>query len=173
MIFFRVIRWIVWKDLLSEIRSRENISSMFFFALIIILIFSLSLSMDQEMAKEMIPGILWIAFSFTGIMAGKVFSGGDAERLHGKSTDGSDPKGLSILGNCWEFSLMLVVEIIIFPFSSSSSISTFLDRSYDYANMFPRHPGTGGHGDPSIGHDGSDQGTGGNVPLMLLPSLFR
>ncbi|HZX49245.1 MAG TPA: heme exporter protein CcmB, partial [Nitrospirota bacterium] len=62
MIFFRVIRWIVWKDLISEIRSRENISSMFFFALIIILIFSLSLSMDQEMVKEMIPGILWIAF---------------------------------------------------------------------------------------------------------------
>src|SRR3972149_1795538 len=77
IIFFKGIRWIVWKDLLSELRSRENISSMFFFALIIILIFSLSLSMDQQMAREMIPGILWIAFSFTGIIGlGKAFLAG-------------------------------------------------------------------------------------------------
>jgi heme exporter protein B len=74
MKFFNVIRWIVWKDLLCEIRSRENISSMFFFALIVILIFSFSLSMDQKTARDLMPGILWISFSFTGIIGlGKSF----------------------------------------------------------------------------------------------------
>jgi heme exporter protein B len=51
MRFFKVIRWIVWKDLISEIRNRENISSMFFFALAVILIFSFSFSMDRQATK--------------------------------------------------------------------------------------------------------------------------
>lgn len=74
MRFFKVIRWIVWKDLISEIRNRENISSMFFFALAVILIFSFSFSMDRQATKELMPGIIWIAFGFTGIIGlGKSF----------------------------------------------------------------------------------------------------
>ena len=117
MIFFRVIRWIVWKDLISEIRSRENISSMFFFALIIILIFSLSLSMDQEMVKEMIPGILWIAFSFTGIIGlGKSFLVETQNDCMENLLMAPIPKGAVYLGKLLgNFLFMLVVEIIIFP----------------------------------------------------------
>ncbi|MCC6543905.1 MAG: heme exporter protein CcmB [Nitrospirae bacterium] len=117
MIFFRVIRWIVWKDLLSEIRSRENISSMFFFALIIILIFSLSLSMDTEMVKEMIPGILWIAFSFTGIIGlGKSFLVETQNDCMENLLMAPIPKGAVYLGKLLgNFLFMLVVEIIIFP----------------------------------------------------------
>ena len=117
MIFFRVIRWIVWKDLISEIRSRENISSMFFFALIIILIFSLSLSMDQEMVKEMIPGILWIAFSFTGIIGlGKSFLVETQNDCMENLLMAPIPKGAVYLGKLLgNFLFMLVVEIVIFP----------------------------------------------------------
>ena len=117
MIFFRVIRWIVWKDLISEIRSRENISSMFFFALIIILIFSLSLSMDQEMVKEMIPGILWIAFSFTGIIGlGKSLLVETQNDCMENLLMAPIPKGAVYLGKLLgNFLFMLVVEIIIFP----------------------------------------------------------
>ena len=75
MTFFNVIRWIVWKDLVTELRSRETISSMVFFALIVILIFSFSFSMDQQAAREVIAGIIWVAFAFTGIIGlGKSFS---------------------------------------------------------------------------------------------------
>ena len=74
MRFFKVVQWMVWKDLISEIRNRENISSMFFFALAVILIFSFSFSMDQQATKELMPGIIWIAFGFTGIIGlGKSF----------------------------------------------------------------------------------------------------
>ena len=75
MTFFNVIRWIVWKDLVTELRNRETISSMLFFALIVILIFSFSFSMDQQAAREVIAGIIWVAFAFTGIIGlGKSFS---------------------------------------------------------------------------------------------------
>jgi heme exporter protein B len=74
MQFFKVVRWIVWKDLLSELRNRENVSSMFFFALAVILIFSFSFSMDQSATRELMPGIIWVAFGFTGIIGlGKSF----------------------------------------------------------------------------------------------------
>ena len=66
MAFLKVVQWIVWKDLVIEIRSRETISSMVFFALIVILIFSFSFSMDQQAAREVIAGIIWVAFAFTG-----------------------------------------------------------------------------------------------------------
>ena len=56
MTSFNVIRWIVWKDFVTELRSRETISSMVFFALIVILIFSFSFSMDQQAARHAIDG---------------------------------------------------------------------------------------------------------------------
>ncbi len=75
MNFFRVIGWIIWKDLLSELRSRENFSSMLFFALTVIFIFSFSFSMDREAIKELIAGVMWVAFGFTGIIGlGKSFT---------------------------------------------------------------------------------------------------
>ncbi len=68
MPFFNVIKWIVWKDLLSEVRNRENLSSMFFFALIVILIFSFSFSMDAKVLEVVMPGIIWVAFGFTAVI---------------------------------------------------------------------------------------------------------
>lgn len=75
MSFFKVVQWIIWKDLLSEVRNRENISSMLFFALVVIMIFSFSFSMDQPAAQTMMPGIIWVAFAFSGILGlGRSFS---------------------------------------------------------------------------------------------------
>ena len=117
MNFFRVIQWIAWKDLVSEIRSRENISSMFFFALIVILIFSFSFSMDKPAAKELIAGIIWVAYAFTGIIGlGKSFSvelqNDCLENLQMSPT----PKGAIYLGKLTANLLfMLIVEIILFP----------------------------------------------------------
>lgn len=68
MIFFRTIGWILWKDLLSELRSRESISSMLFFALSVLLIFSFSFAMDREVIHKVIAGLMWVAFGFTAII---------------------------------------------------------------------------------------------------------
>ncbi len=78
MRFLSVIRWILWKDLLCEIRSRESLSSMFFFALIVILIFGFSLPVDRWAQKDtemaLMSGIIWIAIGFTGVTGlGRIF----------------------------------------------------------------------------------------------------
>ena len=75
MNFFSAIRWIIWKDLVSELRSRESVSSMLFFALAVLLIFSFSFSMDREAVRELIAGVMWVAFGFTGMIGlGKSFT---------------------------------------------------------------------------------------------------
>jgi heme exporter protein B len=117
MRFFKVIQWIAWKDLLSEIRNRENISSMFFFALIVILIFSFSFSMDSKSSKELMPGIIWVAFGFTGIIGlGKSF----LAEVHNDCLEYFQilpvPKGAIYLGKLLGNVLfMMAVEVILFP----------------------------------------------------------
>ena len=117
MSFLRVIQWMVWKDLITEIRSRETISSMFFFALIVILVFSFSFSMDQQAARELIAGIIWVAFAFTGIIGlGKSFT---AELQHDclEALQVSPAsKGALYLGKvAANFAFMFTVEVILFP----------------------------------------------------------
>lgn len=107
----------VWKDLVSEMRSRETISSMFFFALIVILVFSFSFSMDQQTARELIAGIIWVAFAFTGIIGlGRSFSmelqNDCLEFLQMSPVS----KGAVYLGKVVaNLVFMLSVEIILFP----------------------------------------------------------
>jgi len=117
MNFFNAIGWLVWKDLTSEMRSRENISSMFFFALIVILIFSFSFSMDQQTAKELMPGIMWVAFVFTGIIGlGKSFTAELQNDCLENLQMNPIPRGAIYLGKLASNLLfMLIVEVILFP----------------------------------------------------------
>jgi heme exporter protein B len=59
---------IVRKDLALEGRSREMISSMFIFALIVILVFSFSFELRIEQASQVAPGVLWVAITFAGML---------------------------------------------------------------------------------------------------------
>jgi heme exporter protein B len=59
---------IVGKDLALEKRSREMLSSMFIFSLIVILIFSFSFDLAVERAVTVVPGVLWVAITFAGML---------------------------------------------------------------------------------------------------------
>jgi heme exporter protein B len=59
---------IAWKDILSEFRSRETISSMLIFCLIVVVIFNFMFEPGSNLVKEMVPGILWVAITFAGIL---------------------------------------------------------------------------------------------------------
>ncbi len=114
---FKTIRWIVWKDVVIELRSRETLASMAFFALIVLLIFSFSFSMDQRAAHEVIAGIIWVAFAFTGMIGlGKSFSAElphdclDALRMAPVS------RGAIYLGKvAANVAFLFAVEILLFP----------------------------------------------------------
>ncbi|MCH8157034.1 MAG: heme exporter protein CcmB [Nitrospinae bacterium] len=59
---------IVWKDIITELKTRELFSSMFIFALLVIIIFIFSIDLSIVKASEVGPGVLWVAFLFAGTM---------------------------------------------------------------------------------------------------------
>lgn len=117
MTFLKVIQWVVWKDLITEIRNRETLSSMLFFAMIVILVFSFSFSMDQGAVKELIAGIIWVAFAFTGIIGlGKSFTAELQNDCLEYFQLSPAPKGAIYLGKMMANLLfMLTVEVLLFP----------------------------------------------------------
>ncbi len=59
---------IAWKDILSEFRSRETITSMLIFCVIVVVIFNFMFEPGGTLVRGMIPGILWVAITFAGIL---------------------------------------------------------------------------------------------------------
>ncbi|OGW23713.1 MAG: hypothetical protein A3K09_05905 [Nitrospinae bacterium RIFCSPLOWO2_12_FULL_47_7] len=65
-LYLNQIFTIVWKDLLTELKTKELFSSMFVFSVLVILIFVFSINLSVVNAYDIGPGILWVAFIFSG-----------------------------------------------------------------------------------------------------------
>ncbi|RJQ38211.1 MAG: transcriptional regulator [Nitrospiraceae bacterium] len=68
MNYFNQIATLVRKDLASELRTKEMLSSMLIFAMLTTVVFSFAFDPDTETVKKVFPGIIWVAFIFAGIM---------------------------------------------------------------------------------------------------------
>ena len=64
--YFSQVTTIIWKDFITEIKTRELFSSMFIFALLVVIIFIFSINLSLIQASEVGPGVLWVAFLFAG-----------------------------------------------------------------------------------------------------------
>jgi heme exporter protein B len=64
----RKLAVLVWKDLLAEFRTKEMLSSMLMFALIVVVVFNFTFDPGSRATKEAGPGILWVAFTFAGML---------------------------------------------------------------------------------------------------------
>ena len=59
---------VIWKDLAAELRSRELLSAMLVFALLVILIFNFALELDIQTRATVTAGVLWVTFIFAGTL---------------------------------------------------------------------------------------------------------
>ena len=64
--FLRAIFAVVQKDLMAEYRSRELISSMMVFAVLVIFIFNYALNLEPALRTKVTSGVLWVTFIFAG-----------------------------------------------------------------------------------------------------------
>jgi heme exporter protein B len=62
------VRTIVWKDFTHELRSKEMLISMCVFSFLVIIIFNFAFPPGVEDVDRIIPGILWVAFIFSGLL---------------------------------------------------------------------------------------------------------
>ena len=132
MIFvLKTILTITWKDILSEFRSRDTLSSMMIFCLIVVVIFNFMFEPGSTIVREMVPGILWIAITFAGILG--------LNRSFIYEVDHGSLLGLllcpvdhyviylgKMIGN---FIFMLIMEIILIPLLVISIFSILLPLS--------------------------------------------
>ena len=108
---------ILWKDVVLELRTKDIVVSALVFALLVIVVFNFAITPTPQTVAFVAPGILWIAFTFGGVLglnrsiALERESGGmHALMLAPVSRD------LIFFGKMLGSLLfMLLVEIIVFP----------------------------------------------------------
>ena len=66
--FLRKVLAIVHKDIIAELRTKEMFSSMFVFALLVVVIFNFAFELRVANIKQVAPGVLWVAFTFAGML---------------------------------------------------------------------------------------------------------
>ena len=65
---FTKIIVIFWKDMLTELRTKEVVTSVLVFSLLVIVIFSFTFSTRSDATELVAPGILWVALTFGGVL---------------------------------------------------------------------------------------------------------
>jgi len=117
MTFFRQLYAILAKELQVEWRTKETLSAMLVFALLVLVIFNFAFDLQGVDIRVFGPGVLWVAFSFSGIIGlGRSFAG---ERDRG-SLDGMllapVDRGAIFLGKTFaNFLFILTMEIVTLP----------------------------------------------------------
>jgi heme exporter protein B len=80
MIFFRKVWPIVWKDVISELRTKEVLFSMCFFAFLVLIIFNFAFFTGMSDAEGILSGMLWVAFIFSGLLGLNQTFGSEKDR---------------------------------------------------------------------------------------------
>ena len=117
MKFLKRVWLIVWKDLTLELRTKEILSSMFVFTLLVVVIFNFVIQGEKADIKRLSSGILWVAFTFAGVLGlsrSFIFEK-DEHCLDGLLLSPID-RGSIYLGKMLaNFIFMTIVEAVIFP----------------------------------------------------------
>lgn len=110
--------WLVaWKDLRIEARTREVTVSTGLFAVLVVVLTSISFFVDDLTARLIAPGVLWIAIAFSGVLA--------IGRTWGRERENDAMRGLLLapvprpaifLGKAiGTLAFMLVIEVLLLP----------------------------------------------------------
>ncbi|MCG8604929.1 heme exporter protein CcmB [bacterium] len=114
---FGKIAIILWKDVLSELRTKEITFSMLVFSLMVALIVNFSFPPGSEFMEEAAPGILWMTFVFAGIigMSRSFVYEVDKGCLQGLMLVPTNRVVIYISKFLLNFLFMALVELIILP----------------------------------------------------------
>lgn len=112
-----VVTAVVERDLRIELRTREALLAMVFYALLVIVIFSFAFSADATLTQRAGGGLLWVAFLFAALVAlDRAFlrESGDGA-LQGLQTSPAPASAILAGKFISSFLLILAVEIVVLP----------------------------------------------------------
>jgi heme exporter protein B len=115
--FFKAVSAVTWKDLAAEFRSRELISAMLVFALLVILIFNFALELDIKTRQSVTAGVLWATFAFAGTLGLNRSMSVEKDRgcLDGLLLAPVDRSAIFFGKVISNLAFMLIVEAIVLP----------------------------------------------------------
>jgi heme exporter protein B len=112
--------WAVFhKDLLLELRTKDSLNAMLFFGIVVLVIFNFALAPAPESVRETVPGVLWVAFVFSGTLGLNRMFASEKENscLQGLLMVPMD-RGIIYLGKMLAAAVfMFIAEAVIFVFS--------------------------------------------------------
>ena len=117
---WQATRAIVWKDLTAELRSRELLSAMLIFALLVILSFNFALDLDPKTRGSVTSGVLWVTFIFAGTLGLNRSMAVEKDRgcLDGLLLAPMDRSAVYFGKTIANLAFMLVVEMVVLPLYS-------------------------------------------------------
>lgn len=129
--FLRHAAAVAAKDLKVELRSREILYTMTFFAAMVVLIFSFAFVGEGVEVAEVVPGVLWVAIAFSGTLGlSRAFDRErESETMRGLLLSPASRTAVFAGKAIGVAALMLLVEIVVVP------LVTFL-----FAAPLLRHP---------------------------------
>lgn len=130
MIGPRVALAVLRKDLLLDLRSRDRLGHMIFFAALVVVLLSITLPAPDDRTRAWIPSLLWVVFLFTSLLG--LGRSTEAEREDGGI-------GLLIMAPCdrgWVFcgkALANALDLVIVQALIAMLAAVFLDVEWGEA----------------------------------------
>ena len=67
-IFLQQVLALLAKDLKTEWRTREIFTSMFVFAVLVVVVFNFAIGADTELIRQVVSGVVWVALLFATVL---------------------------------------------------------------------------------------------------------
>jgi heme exporter protein B len=117
MSMLRSILLVAGKDLRSEIRSRQNLVTVLFFALVVLVIFHFAFDLSDVEFETVGPGLVWVAIAFAGMLGlqNSFAREGEREGLAGLLLSSADPAAIYLGKSLAALLSLLVAEAIFLP----------------------------------------------------------
>ena len=108
---------IVWKDIVSELRTKDIVISVLVFAFLVLVIFNFAFEPTAGLAAAVAPGILWVTFSFAGVLSMNRSVGSEKDRgsLDGLMLTPVDRDVIYFGKAAASLIFMLLVELMVLP----------------------------------------------------------
>lgn len=108
---------ILWKDFLTETRTRQGFSAMLAFAALVLFLFSFAIGLDTDLLGRLAGGLIWVAIIFTGTLSlGRTFQ---SEELAGGTRllrlYPGDVRAIYLGKLAGNLALLAALEVILFP----------------------------------------------------------
>ncbi|MBI1848336.1 MAG: heme exporter protein CcmB [Candidatus Rokubacteria bacterium] len=115
MTYVRRAAIVFWKDALVERRAKSALNGLLFFALLLLFVWEFTLGSDRERLTAALPGLLWLSFVLTGLLAlGRTFLGEqEHDCVEGLLVTPGDKSAIYLGKMAGNLVLMLVTEALL------------------------------------------------------------